>query len=224
MARELRLPATTEQTFWERREFNNLSPTTIEKSSLTLNGFFKKRNEFLVDDDSSPHAPTHSQSGILNRLDELGRKQTEMANDLQALKKLFHDFSVTVLKRLDQLGGNLVAPSHDQFVSDGPNNDKGGANAGHPQSKEVDDPVGRDTDVGNDPNLTDEAFNQNAMKGKTDEAINQNAMNGTSHDVAMNQCDGDDDMFSPMNTQFFAEIDKATEGITKSRSTGKGKV
>ncbi|GER46506.1 hypothetical protein STAS_23553 [Striga asiatica] len=111
------------------------------------------------------------------RLDELRRKQTEMANDLQALKKLFQDFFVAVLKRLDQLGGNLVAPSHDQFVSDGPNNDKGGApdidvDAGHPQSK------------------TDEAFNQNAMKGKTDEAVNQNAMNGTSHDVTMNQSDG----------------------------------
>ncbi|GER31947.1 sentrin-specific protease 1 [Striga asiatica] len=116
-------------------KFNNLSPTTIEKSSLNLNGFFKKRNEFL--------------------------------------------------------GGNLVAPSHDQFVSDGPNNDKGGANAGHPQSKEVDDPVGRDTDVGNDPNL-------NAMKGKTDEAINQNAMNDTSHDVAMNQCDGVAILAKPM--------------------------
>ncbi|CAA0810488.1 Unknown protein, partial [Striga hermonthica] len=141
--------------------FNNLSPTDFEKSNLQLDGFSKKKNQFLVDDESSSNGPTHIQSEILNRLDEMGQKQTEMANELEMIKNLFMEFSTksandfAMLKEMI-LGGNLGAQSHHQFAADVPNDATGRAtnldvDTGHPEEGDVDANVGQDTDVGNDP-------------------------------------------------------------------------
>ncbi|CAA0827625.1 Unknown protein [Striga hermonthica] len=192
-------------------KFNNLSPTDFEKSNLHLDGFFKKKNQFLLDDDSSSNGPTHIQSEILNRLDEMGQKQTEMANEIGMLKNMFMEFSTrsatdfAMLKQLI-LGGNLGATV--------PNDETGGAtnidvDTSHPDPKnedavnrlnadDVDAQVGQDTDLGHDPKGTEEAVYQ----------LN---------------ADVDVDNFSPINTQFLAEIDRATEAITKSRSIDKEK-
>ncbi|CAA0827461.1 Domain of unknown function (DUF1985 [Striga hermonthica] len=87
-------------------EFKNIVPTEEEKLTLSLDSFFKKKNEFTRNDiPSSPTTQHTNDVDVISRLDSISA-------ELETLKQAFFEFSKRVMAEFELFREKFIPASH----------------------------------------------------------------------------------------------------------------